>query len=178
MSRPQTLRPLCKATYIMPGCYNNLWFGFQTKILTRTNPAYELVQTRTNSAYTCSACSGAQSSHGRACWCKSFWILSSNKGHMANDADAQGQDIFCILCPKNASTRPSSCALIGQWNADQVNRCWTHQIWNTVLIRRLLRAQHGQLYQEGKYSFLRLWPKPFDLSFSRIFSSFSWTNVA
>ena len=44
MSRPQTLRPLCKATYIMPGCYNNLWFGFQTKILTRTN-----------SAYTCSA---------------------------------------------------------------------------------------------------------------------------
>ena len=50
-----------------------------------------------------------------------FFILYPNNGHMANDADAQGQEIFCILCP---IMHPWS-----QWNADQVNRCSTNQIW-------------------------------------------------
>ena len=143
MSRPQTPRPLCKAaTYIMPRC--NLWFGFQTKILTWTNLAYTwpamfwstaltwpLMSILKDSAFEVSATKKIdpkidhKSSYGVRCRC-----TRASKRFFAFFAP----NIKCIHHPA------------AHWsdNGMQIKSTDAHQIWNSVEINRLLEKEENK----------------------------------
>ena len=162
MSRPQTPRPLCKAaTYIMPRC--NLWFGFQTKILTRTNLAY-----------TCPAIF-SHMSHMSIYEGLSFWSLCPNNAHVHAVADLQvffnssnkdhkgwhggrcrctrasKRDCFAFFAPiLNASTIHDGM----QIKSTDDYQIWNSVVWSNILLQKKKRTRKNLLTEgwgEGEY---------------------------